>query len=385
MKALLWLLALFVLSVVLSLAARFNESYLLLILPPYRAEISLNLAIFLAVVLFGLLYGLLRTLALAASLPKQAREYRQRRAREEAVQIFHDAIRLFLAGRVGHALRKAAQADSAGAAPGLTALLAARCAQTLGEPVKGQAWLEKASLDAPPLQPAKLILEAELQLDEQRCADATTTLGRLRVLAGRRLAALRLELRAHEGCGNWSAVLQSTRLLERHHGLPLELARAIKQRAHRAHIAQRQGDNEQVLAYWRQLPTGEAMGILPDVADALRWHDATGELRHTIAEQLDRHWDTDLLQIYGQLHGGRLPDSLARATAWLSGHPQDRPLLLALGRLCLAQDLWGQAQTYLEEALSLADRPDVRLELARLFDRRGRADDALAHYRAAAG
>jgi len=47
MKGLLWVLALFALAVGISLAAHFNEGYVLLVSPPYRAEISLNLAILL--------------------------------------------------------------------------------------------------------------------------------------------------------------------------------------------------------------------------------------------------------------------------------------------------------------------------------------------------
>ncbi len=52
MTKLLWLLALFALAVGIALAARFNEGYLLRVLPPYRAEVSLNLAFFLVVSIF---------------------------------------------------------------------------------------------------------------------------------------------------------------------------------------------------------------------------------------------------------------------------------------------------------------------------------------------
>lgn len=45
MRRLLWLLALCALAVGISLAARFNQRYILLVLPPYRAELSLHLAI----------------------------------------------------------------------------------------------------------------------------------------------------------------------------------------------------------------------------------------------------------------------------------------------------------------------------------------------------
>ena len=43
MRALFWLLILAALAVGLSLAARYNEGYVLLVLPPWRAEVSLNL------------------------------------------------------------------------------------------------------------------------------------------------------------------------------------------------------------------------------------------------------------------------------------------------------------------------------------------------------
>ena len=60
MKALLWLLGLFVLAVALSLAARFNEAYVLVELLPWRVTLSLNLALLILLFLFVLLYGLLK-------------------------------------------------------------------------------------------------------------------------------------------------------------------------------------------------------------------------------------------------------------------------------------------------------------------------------------
>ena len=47
MRGLMWVLAVFALAVGLSLAARLNDGYAILALPPYRAELSLNLAILL--------------------------------------------------------------------------------------------------------------------------------------------------------------------------------------------------------------------------------------------------------------------------------------------------------------------------------------------------
>ncbi len=81
MTKLSWLLALFALAVGIALAARFNEGYLLRVLLPYRAEVSLNLAIFLVVGIFVVVYGLLRAIGLALALPNRAQAFRERRRR----------------------------------------------------------------------------------------------------------------------------------------------------------------------------------------------------------------------------------------------------------------------------------------------------------------
>lgn len=79
MKGLLWVLTLFALAVGVSLGARTNEGYLLLVLPPYRVELSLNLAILLCVGAFVVFHGLLRAFGVARTLPRRARAFRERR------------------------------------------------------------------------------------------------------------------------------------------------------------------------------------------------------------------------------------------------------------------------------------------------------------------
>jgi HemY protein len=73
MRALFWLLTLAALAVGLALAARYNEGYVLLVLPPWRAEVSLNLFILAAIAGFFLIYLLARAashvLACRAPLP----------------------------------------------------------------------------------------------------------------------------------------------------------------------------------------------------------------------------------------------------------------------------------------------------------------------------
>ena len=384
MRGLFWLLALFALAVGLSMAMRFNDAYVLVVLPPWRVEVSLNLAL---VVLFGgflLLYGALRGISLTLALPGRVRAFREARRKEKAASVFQDAVRLLFEGRFGHALKKAAEAHAAGEAPGLAALIAARAAQRMRESGKQEAWLDRATRDDARTEAARLMLEAEMHLDARRFDDAVAVLARLQQLTGRHLAALRLELRAQQGAANWREVLRIARQLEKRDALPAEVTREVKTRAHCEIIGQHVGDAGLLLAYLREVPDHETSGRLAREAAgrlvALGGHEAA---RLIVEAQLEREWDSDLVTCYGDADGDAAA-RIGRAEGWLKQHPRDAALLVVLGRLCVRQQLWGKAQSYLEAALSIDDTRDTRLVLAALAEQLGRQEEANRHYRAAA-
>lgn len=93
----------------------------------------------------------------------------------------------------------------------MAALLAARAAHGLREPDKEQEWLGR--VNDPRLDPARLMLEAEIAINHEQYGEAVRVLHALQNISGRHIAALRLELRARrEGCGNWPEVLKLARL-----------------------------------------------------------------------------------------------------------------------------------------------------------------------------
>lgn len=385
MRGLFWLLALFALAVGLSLATRFNDGYLLLVMPPWRMEISLNLALLALVAAFISIHLLLRVFAATLALPGRVRAFRERRRKTKAAALFQDAVRLLFEGRFGHALKKADEAHAAGEAPGLAALIAARAAQRLREPEKQQGWLDRATQDDARTEAARLMLEAEMCIESRRFEEAVGLLARLQRLSGRHIAALRLELRAQQGCGNWDEVLRIVRLLEKRDALTAEAASEIRLKAHQENIARRSDDAARLRAYLDKVPAAEFSPRLTHTAaaalTALGAHDAA---RRAIERQLERTWDADLVELYGNADGDDTVARIARAEEWLTRHPQEAALLVTLGRLCLRRQLWGKAESYLEAAQSIAATRAGHLQLARLYDQLERTDNANRHYRAAA-
>jgi HemY protein len=160
MKSLFWILALFALAVGISLVMRSNEGYVLFVLPPYRAEISLNLAVILTVLGLGVLYFFLRAVALAMSLPRRVRESFVRRKREKAAEAFAKGMRLYLAGERRKAIDAMAGLRGEGDWPALAAALAARAASELGAVEEQEKWQTRA-VELDPRMQLPVVIETD--------------------------------------------------------------------------------------------------------------------------------------------------------------------------------------------------------------------------------
>lgn len=114
---------------------------------------------------------------------------------------------------------------------------------------------------------------------------------------------------------------------------------------------------------------------------ALAQVQAANEAAASIVSALTNDWDSELVDCYGRL---ALPDplaQLAQAEHWLATHGERRELLLAAGRCCLRNKLWGKARSYLQAAQRARLDSAVSLELGHLCEQTGQQDEALQHYR----
>jgi HemY protein len=393
MRSLIWLLVLVVLAVVASLLAH-NDGVVLLVLPPWRVEISLTFLVILLLLAFALSYGLVRALGFALALPKAARAYQQKRAQAEGQLALEKAIRLLFAGRYGHALRAAENAWRVGQFTATAALIAARAAQRMRKAEEVALWLERAeAVAAGESAVAAHMIGAESALE---AGDEQAALARLQEVQrqqGRHIAALRLEMRARQGIGDVQGVLRLLRQLEKRGGMPTEAAREIRRKTYQQALSQRQSNAGELLAYFNALPKKEQTPRLA-LSAARKLHragedDAAAEIVENAIASLGDGDEmlSDLVELYGQLAvapGKALTARIAHAETWLAGAPQNACLLLALGRLCIRQQLWGKAKNYLEASLSIAASHEAHFALACLLDALEETDAANRHFRLAA-
>ena len=71
---------------------------------------------------------------------------------------------------------------------------------------------------------------------------------------------------------------------------------------------------------------------------------------------------------------------LRRAEDWLRQHGEDAALLTTAARLCMANELWGKARSYLESSLALAPNPESYALYGRLLTKLGERENAALAY-----
>lgn len=381
MRVAFWLIILFALAAGLVVAARYNTGYALLVLPPYRVELSLNLLLGLLAAAFVAGYFTVRAVSGTLQLPARVRKYRAERRREAAQAMLLEALQEFFAGRYARAEKAAASAIDQGAHAALAAVLAARAAHGLRAFGRRDAYLARAAALAPADDALRVVTEAELLLDQRRPQDAINI---LKLLDKKHTAALRLELKAQQLSKNWEPVLQLVGQLEKRKVFDAEQARGIRLHAQSENLRRKALDSRALEEAWQKIPAAEKRDNRI-AAVAAQCFAALGgcALAHQIIEQsVEENWDSDLVGAYAECEGGDVVRRIERAESWLASHPHDAALLLALGRLCAQQGLWGKAQSYLEAGISVEPTYTAHLALAQLQEKLGNADAARMHYRA---
>ena len=392
MRGLFWLIAVFATAVAVALAGRLGEGYVLFVYPPWRVEVAMLLFVLAALAAFGIGYVTLRLVSNTLALPAQVRAYREGRRRTQAQGALAVALQCYFEGRYARAEKEAALAWEAGAAPGIAALIAARAAHQMHEYERRGQWLERAEAAGESLHAARLLSQAEMALDERDFAAARDALRNLRGSGPRHIAAARMQLRAERGAQNWDEVIRLTALLDKRGALSPAIAEEYRVQAQIELMARAAGERGALEARVRRVPAADLAH--PRVAAAAaRQAGALGNAalaRELIERSLAAEWNGALAELYGQLpkmdplrtqEEARM--RIERAERWLRDHAQDAQLLAALGRLCVAAELWGKAQNYLEASVSFGASRAAYLDLARLAEREGRTAEAQKHFRQA--
>jgi len=382
----LWSVILAAVAVGVALFARHSTGYVVIVAAPYRIELSLNLLVFLVLLGYLAFYFVTRLISTLAAIPARVRAYRAERGRSRLRQALNDALIAFFQGRYASAEKSAAAALTGDETKGVAAIIAARSAHELGRFSEREQFLDQAKGSAPDVDQARLTTLADLLVSQERYAEALAVLNDLSARDARNLRLLRLKLQAEQALRNWDEVLETLSALAKLGGIGPAEAAAIRRAAHLGNLNRKAQDAAALAAYWKQLPAEMRIDAAV-AATAARYHLALGgnaEAQAIIEQALEREWSPSLVALYGEAAGADALPQIERAEGWLRGHARDPALLLALGKLCMRQGLWGKAQSYIEASLALEPTHDGHMTLAALMEMIGKPQEAVQHFRRSA-
>ena len=380
MRVLVWVIGLFALAVGLTVTAHYNGGYVLVVLPTHRIELSANLAIILLLIAFAAFYALARMLLLALDMPFKARQFRRDQDRTRARRVFQDALKAYFEGRHGRSERAAKEALALGESPALSLAVAARAAHELRSFQTRDDYLRAMEKVAPQEAYLREMTRAELLLDERRYHDALQALSRLQ---DKHTATLRLELKAHQLAKNWDQVLALLPQMERRKVFEPAVLTQFKRYAQTENLKRKALDAVSLRDYWERLPSADRKDgrVAAAAAQCFIALGGCAEAHRIIEDSLTESWDSTLLPLYVECLPRDSRRHLERAEAWLKQHPGDPVLLLALGLLCVNQELWGKARSYLEASLAIEPSHTAYVQLGQLLDKIGKPQEASGVYR----
>ena len=274
---------------------------------------------------------------------------------------------------------------------GINSIIAARSAHELREFEKRDAYLAATESRTTGDATMRLMAQTKFNLDQHQPQSALNALKELRETGVKNhVGALLLELKAQQQSCNWDSVLDIVSQLEKRGAIDVTAAAHMRQQAWLEKIRTQENDAYALQIVWKSMP-GEFRLRARIAAAAARAFIHLGDCataRQLLSDSLEAQWDSELVTLYGDCQSsncqpGDVVAQIQQAEHWLKQHTHDAGLLLALGKLCLHQQLWGKAQSYLEASISVAPSRAAYTALGKLAEKLDKHDLAFKHFQQA--
>ena len=355
-----------------------ERGYVLIDYRGYIVEMSIPGLILVLIVLYAAVRALAALLRAPRNVGAALAERRQRRSAAELTR----GLMLLADGNWAKGERLLTRGARRSDVPLVHYLMAARAAQQQGARERRDDWLRIAREALPAAETTVLVTQAELDLESGEPGRALAAAKRVLEAAPDHPVALAIAARAAKAAGRTQELAALLPRLPRARLAPGELE-AFAADALGAELEDPELTSDRLGRRWDGLPrdlrrSPRLIALRALALDRLgRGHDAEQVLRAA----LKRTWDAALVEAYGRVRAPDAAKQLKQAEAWLESRPDDAALLVAAARLCMANELWGKARSYLESSIAIDPAPEAYALYGALLDRLGENERAALAFR----
>lgn len=344
----------------------------------YRVQMTVPVLVGLAALLVFSVWLIRKIIVAPRRLGEAAGRYRSARSGQKMTRGMIEVAE----GNFARGEKMLGRAASTSDSPLFNYLQAARAAHLQGRDERRDEWLRLAYQETPEAANAVLLTQAEFQLDREQYEQALATLRRLEEDSKNHAHALALMGRLYYRLEDWPALEELLPRLRKNAQIKPDTLEKWTLRVHREAL-DKAADAEVLDHTWKSV----ARNLRKDPALLEAYY--TGLMRaglhdrteKELAAALKSNWRGPLVRLFGLVEATDTTKQLKRAEGWLKNHGEDPDLLLAAARLCLRNELWGKARSYLETVISMRPTPEAYQEYGALLAQMGEADAAADAYR----
>ncbi len=350
---------------------------------------SLETTLVVFVVIFILLvvagYMSLRSLVYVKRAPKRMSLWTQTQRKQRANQALTRGLITLEEGRWTEAERLLIRHASNSETPLLHYLAAARAAQKQHASERRDNYLRLAHETTEGSDIAVGVVQAELQLAAGQNEQALATLKHLREVSPKHPYVLHLLQQLYRDMEQWQDVKAVLPDLRKRHVLPTPDVTALGNETNvkQLQAALEKQDWPQMDELWQQsnLKVRQSEVFLVPYIKGLIAQDNAELAVELIERFMIKNWSDELVDLYGKIEQVELLKRLAKAESWLSSRQEDANLLLAVGRLAKANQIWSKAEEYLTRSLERQPRGETFQVLADVLAEQGHTEKAAAYYK----
>lgn len=344
----------------------------------YLVEMSVPVMVLLTALLLALVWLIRKILIAPRRIGEAAGRYRSARSGQKMTRGMIEVAEGNFAKGEKMLARSASTSDS----PLFNYLQAARAAHLQGRDERRDEWLRLAYQEVPEAANAVLLTQAEFQLDRGQHELALATLRRLDETSRDHSQALALMARLYFRLEDWAALHDILPRLKKSAQIKPELLASWTVRVHREQL-DNAADGDALTTAFKAVPKPykSDLSLLEAYYNGLMRCGLHERAEKELVSALKREWRGPLVRLFGLVEGSDPSKQLKRAEAWLAQHSEDPDLLLAAARLCVRNELWGKARSYMETVINMRPSPEVYREYGALLTQLGENDAAADAYR----
>ena len=373
MKKLILLILLLVAAVAIGLTVRAYPGVMILQTTQWRIDIPLWFAVTIFVLAGVVFYFTFKVIAGILAAPAKVMAMKSEWDRQHARKDFYQGVLALIEGNWHKSGKLLSHNLALSESPLVNYLGLAKVAQEQGRDSERDRYLKLAYEQDKSAHIAVGLTQAHCQFQHGQYEQSLATLEHLHTQEPKHPRVLASLKRLYCQLNDWEKLHLLLPQLRKVHAIDEAEHTRLEREVfiHRLAAAEKEPTPDAIKKVWQRLPKR----YHTDPVMVYQYVNALISLRDPFTAEdcirlaLKRDWQERLVRLYGLIEHPEPEKLLTQAQNWLKQHGESASLLLTLGRLSSACQLWGQAERFFEASLNINPDVETYTELACLFER----------------